>query len=257
MARLPTGRYRVQVELEETMGEMISTGKYRTVPKTVSHSFKRENLQAVDVSIGTNFRNNPGVAAALRDVGGPVIETTAEREAREPGVKGWFPAVMQGDDATVSKILSYIQQTYQTQHAADQIMDATGDTSLMGGIQNGHVEVVKLLIQYGADVNRVCNMPMMKPLNLSYLGMAIMLVDTAMSTTGGKQVKPAERESIVNMLLDSGADISVTSQKGTPLFLACNIACSQQIRLRLSRKILDLGADPNQTFKDPMGCDTA
>jgi ankyrin repeat protein len=81
--------------------------------------------------------------------------------------------------------------------------------------------------------------------------MAITLINM-----GKDKKERKDREAIVNLLLDAGADISSESCNGTPLALACNIESNHAMRLRLARRILDLGADPNQICSNEMGIQT-
>mmetsp|Transcript_8156 Transcript_8156/g.17050 ORF Transcript_8156/g.17050 Transcript_8156/m.17050 type:complete len:551 (+) Transcript_8156:215-1867(+) len=232
VARMPDGRYKIDVDFDETLGKESSDGKVRVIPETKTYSLKRENLEPHDVSVGSLSRTAEGVAA-LRGAG-MTVETTAQREAREPEMAGWFPAILQGDVTRTREILTYVRETYGLENAADQNLDATGESALLGAIQNGHLGIVRVLLEFGANPNRVCNAPMMRELHLSYFNMAIMMMDTHEAG-----------EDIVHALLDGGADVNSNGMKGTPLSLAATGAPNHESRMRLCRKLLDKGANLN------------
>lgn len=81
-------------------------------------------------------------------------------------------------------------------------------------------------------------MPSIRDSHLSYLNMAIMLVD-----------KCDHGEAIVNALLDAGGNVNSSSRKGNALALAVVSTTEHSIRMRLCRKLLDNGADPNQIIE--------
>jgi len=234
VARMPDGRYSIEVELAETANEEIGPGRFRHKPKTKTYSLKRENLERVSVGIGSIARTREG-AAQMRAMG-LSVETTAEGEARDPGVAGWFPAILQGDAKRTREILEHVRgsRVFADGRYADFCFDATGDTALTGAIQKGHLDVVKVLVEFGTDVNRISNMPMMREYHLSYFNMAVMLIE---------QVKNGEE--IFNFLVESGADVNSNSIKGTPLALATLIKSDHNLRMRVCRKLLEKGADPN------------
>ena len=127
-ARLPDGRYKIKVDFDETIGRETSPGQFRTLPESKTYSLRRENLEPYDVGFGSLSRTSEGVAALER--AGLTVEITAEREAREPEMAGWFPAILQGDVVRTREILTYVREKYGVENAADQNLDATGDTGM-------------------------------------------------------------------------------------------------------------------------------
>lgn len=240
-ALLPDGRYRVMIEFEETETRDTGQGFQIVSPETKSYLLKPENLEPVDVALGTLARSAEGLAA-LR-LAGVNVMSTAEGERREPGTAGFFPAVVQGDIVRMREVLEYIKETHGMP-AADSIIDATGNSALSSGIERCNLDVVKILIEYGAEVNKVCGIPSLRDLRLSYLCMSLMLV-------GGDSDVDGAGEAIVNILLDNGADVNVVSGKGSPLALACQITFDAAMRLRIVRRILDRCTDLNTLF--PVG----
>lgn len=232
------GRYKVKVEFEETVGREVRPGSTSSTPETRTYLLKRENLEMHSVGFGTLARSAEG-RAALGKAGLSRVETTAEHDAREPETAGWFPAILQGDTERTREILEYVRGRYATTDAAEFNLDANGDSALMGAIQSDHVDIVRILPEFGADPNKTCQVPMMRRFNLTYLSMAIMLAE-----------KGDNGEESVNALLDSGrADVNVSSpHKGTPLGIASRIETDHNLRMRLCRKLLELGADPNQVI---------
>ena len=109
----------------------------------------------------------------------------------------------------------------------------------MGAIQNGHFGIVKVLLEYGADPNYRCNVPIVRESKVTYFNMAVQLFD---------HIKNAEH--IVNALMDAGADINANSMgKGPPLAAAVKIKTNHSARMRICKKLLEKGADPNQIIE--------
>ena len=113
-------------------------------------------------------------------------------------------------------------------------MFSSHTTALLGAIQKGHLDIVRVLLEFGANPDRIFNAPIMREYHLSYLNMAIMLMD-----------KSDAGEDIVHALIDAGADVNSSGRKGTPLSLAAIGAPNHEVRMRISRKLLDKGANPN------------
>ena len=234
LARMPDGRYSIEVELAETANEEIGPGRFRHAPKTKIYSLKRENLERVNVGIGSLARTPEG-AAQMRAMG-MTVETTAEGEAREPGIAGWFPAILQGDAKRTREILEYVRgsRVFPDGRYADWCCDGHGETAITGAIQKGHLDVLKVLVEFGADVNRISTMPGMQELHLSCFNMAVLMIETI-----------PNGEEIVIFLAESGADVNTISIKGTPLSSAVSIESDHKMRMRVCRKLLEKGADPN------------
>lgn len=174
LAKLPDGRYKVTVEFDETKGKEIRPGVHSSTGKLKSYSLKRENLVMHDIGPGTIARDTIGREILRRH--GVNISSTAEREAADPETAGFFPAILQGDVVRAREILEVMRRRGDST-PANSILDATGDAALSGGINYGHAEIVKLLLEYGGNPNQVCNIPMMREAKMTYFHMAIMMFD--------------------------------------------------------------------------------
>jgi ankyrin repeat protein len=157
----------------------------------------------------------------------------------------WFPAILQGDDVRAREILE-VFKSRGCPDPANQLIDATGDAGLLGGINYGHLNIVKLLLEYGANPNQVCNVPTIRGLNMTYFNMAMFSYDIVAEKKGQEVA-----EGIVNTLLDGGADIhTMAIGRGTPLSAAVKIYSNHAARMRITRKLLEKGADPNQIIRN-------
>ena len=237
LAKQEDGRYKVTVEFDETKGKEIRPGVNKSTGKLKSYSLKRENLVMHDIGPGTIARDPVGKEILRRH--GLDVTSTAEREAADPETAGFFPAILQGDVVRAREILEVMKRRGDPTPAIS-ILDATGDAALSGGINYGHADIVKLLLEYGGNPNQVCNIPMMRDANMTYFHMAIMMFDM-IDEDGGSA------EEIVNALLEGGGDVHTMSPgRGTPLSSAVNIKTNHAARMRIAKKILNKGADPNQ-----------
>lgn len=128
---------------------------------------------------------------------------------------------------------------------ANQLLDATGDAALIGGINYGHLNIVKLLLEYGARPNQICNIPALRGQNITYFNLAIITYDMV-----AKSKSHEVAEDIITTLLDGGGDVHVMATgKGAPLASAAKIKSNHAARMRIMRKILEKGADPNQIIE--------
>ncbi len=130
---------------------------------------------------------------------------------------------------------------------ADSNLDATGDSALLGAIQKGHPGIVKALLEYGGDPNKCCNVPGFKEMKVSYFILAIFCFDMQ-----------SNAEQIIDVLIDGvgnskRGDVNAVSMKGTALTAAASIVSNHAARMRICRKLLANGADPNQVLRDPLG----
>lgn len=159
------------------------------------------------------------------------MSSTAEREAECPEIAGFFPAILQGDETRAREILQYLKDegSCMDDNVADQLLDATGDAPLVGAIQYGHIGIVRLLLEYGADPNRRCTMPVMRGSGMTYFNLALLLFDNIENA-----------EEIVYALIDGGGDVHAMSDKGTPLTSAVKIQSDHAARMRVCRKLLDV-----------------
>jgi hypothetical protein len=244
LACRPDGKYQVRIT-------NTKSGRHMNKMETKVYIMKRKNLNPTKVSPSSIHRMEGGKAALEK--ANIHMGTTAEHEANLPvELRGLFPAIMQGDHVKLRKILEYLKKTHSCVDAAEHYLDAAGNTAIFGAIEHHHVEILQVLIEYGADVNR-CNMiPFIMDLKLSPLIMALMVIETEriMGNRGREILK--RMETIVNLLLDAGADPSHHSGKGTPLIVASQITGQHEMRLRLIKRLLDAGADVNASYV-PLG----
>ena len=95
----------------------------------------------------------------------------------------WFPAILQGDDVRAREILEVIKSR-GCPDPANKMIDATGDAGLLGGISYGHLNIIKLLLEYGANPNQVCNVPTIRGVNMTYFNMAMFSYDSVAEKKG-------------------------------------------------------------------------
>jgi|AntRauTorckE5430_2_1112549.scaffolds.fasta_scaffold07049_2 ankyrin repeat protein len=239
IAQQPDGRFKVTIEFDETKGREERPGQYSFVGEHKTFCLKRENLVMSSVGPGTIARDPEG--RAILNKHGWDIMSTADRDVADPETAGFFPAIIQGDAVRAREILEVIKSRGEP-NPANRMSDATGDAALLGGIHHGHVNIIKLLLEYGADPNQFCTVPMMKDHKVTYFNMAVLIFDLMAS------IKDQESaEEIVNALIDGGGNVHTMSPgKGTPLSSAVSIKSNHSARMRIARKILEKGADPNQ-----------
>jgi len=109
------------------------------------------------------------------------------------------------------------------------------------------------LLNYGADPNAPWGIlnPMHRELDMSILQLAIsMLKQLDPSIHIGKEIE--DIESIIDLLLENGADVKKCSKsKGTALDILISLEITDfDATLRIMRKLIDNGADPN--FESPV-----
>ena len=124
----------------------------------------------------------------------------------------------------------------------DLAMPAGGEVALHDAAVNGHTDAVKLLIAAGADVNKAAN------------------VDAPTSMFGGRQLLAETPlhfaaefgdESMINALLDAGADISIESSKGErPIDYAIRAGRSDNI---LAQELWRYNISVNELIPGPVG----
>lgn len=231
LAKLPDGRYSVVLASEHDQPN-----------KDEYYKVKRKNLILVEAGEVSKAINGVTTATSAN------IRSVEDFEREYPGLEGWYPAILQGDTWRVKEILEYIQSSgfNAPLPPGDAMIDQSGDTALLGAIQRGHGAIVDLLISFGADVNRkwASLNPLGSSLAMRYLHVSI----SVLGVEGKKDTeKEKERQDIVIKLIESGADVSVPSNKGTPLELILDSALLKvpwQYRLKVVKLLLEKGASP-------------
>ena len=248
LACRPDGKYQVRVVIDDSYQHNGQPGTHMNQIKTKTYIMKRKNLDPTNVSVASINRMEGGKAALKKQ---NIIRggTTAEIEAELPvDLRGLFPAIQHGDHVKLRKILAYLKKTRSCNDVADHNLDAAGNTAIFGAIEHHHVGILKVLIEYGADVNRPNMMSFVQRLKLTPLIMALMVIDIE-HKMGNRGKELSERmETIVNLLIDAGANPSHPSGRGTPLVLASHIPGQHEMRLRLIKRLLDAGADINELY---------
>jgi serine/threonine-protein phosphatase 6 regulatory ankyrin repeat subunit B len=158
--------------------------------------------------------------------------------------KTYFSAADHGDVAKLTELLD----------AGANVEEETmrGWTALIMAIMKGHIEIVKLLLNRGADINhRSCSLPPLvhaiaKEANLEIMKL---LLDHGANPlfVSGKEQKNALHWAAsegalgaIEILLDRGMDIEAKSRRGcTPLILAADVGQARAAELLLKR-----GANP-------------
>lgn len=127
--------------------------------------------------------------------------------AKEDGKTGLCCAVERNNEALVRLVLDRLVGV-----DVNETIDIRGRVTLHWAAENGHVKLVKLLLQKGANF-------------------------TAQTISGSTPLhKAVAHEAIVRMLLEKGADITARSAEGlTPLNAAVCVGNEQVVRLLLEK----------------------
>ena len=131
-------------------------------------------------------------------------------------------ALKENDIAAMRKVIA---------DGADVNLRGKNDMTAIGrAVSSGNVEMVRMLIEYGADVNVTEPPVMITPLHWACRA------DSRLK----KHYTEDVRTSIVSMLIDHGADVNAADKDGnTPLHEACWLGYPETARL-----LLEHGADP-------------
>ncbi len=250
------GRYNVQVEMtERNETKETRPNCYNLNIDRKMFQLKRENLELIKGSIQSTLSSSEMRSCGMR--------TCAEIEEIDPGLKGLFPAVGNGDHVRLREIMEHIQKKYNMRDAANfkALRDKDGNGPLIGAIQGGHLKCVEILLEFGADTNTPTyqlNPALSLQLNdVSLLHMAIIHLLRSQCQSkeknSGKLFKDQER--IVELLLEHGADPNKNSKiQGTPINGFFHIEKHSKFhdsRLKVLKMLLDHGADPN--ILSPLG----
>ena len=123
--------------------------------ETTSLPFREANLVLVTGSMRTTVQRLGSAGTDQLDF---TYSTTAEMEARDPGVKGFFEFIKGGDVAGARRVLEHIARTNPVviadggRGAADVIIDGAMNTAVFGAIEFRHATLTELLVRdHGAD----------------------------------------------------------------------------------------------------------
>ena len=169
-------------------------------------------------------------------------EETQKTRGKEKSFKDLLRAVHEGKNG--------IEKARKLLEAGTDPNDKPGDedseTPLHAAAASGHIPMVKLLLQYGADVNRRRNYrtPLDAAIEAKKLSMIKFLLKAGANVNAKGYLTPlvravdGGRTDIVRTLLDSGADVNTVTSSGTAL---CEAASQKNVKL--IRMLLDAGAD--------------
>lgn len=153
------------------------------------------------------------------------------RETKNELVEELTTAVMQGN---LDQILRLIQAGVDI-----NAFDSDGNTALLPAVYHGKVEIVRILLQHGADPNKNEDDSSMTPLWAS-----ARYIEAAKASFAGKGFYPEEGEAIqieiMQLLLQAGADVNLTKDPCgvTPLMVAVDSQSSKAVRV-----LLEAGAE--------------
>lgn len=164
-----------------------------------------QNLNANDLN--SLLKANRRLASLLALHLTVLQDTLLKRIAKEDGKTGLCSAVEHRNEALVRLVLEKLANVN-----VNETIDIRGRTTLHWAAENGHVKLVELLLDKGAD-------------------------SAAQSIDGSTPLhKAIFDEPILRMLLESGADITARSAEGlTPLHTAVYAGNEQIVKLLLER----------------------
>jgi hypothetical protein len=131
---------------------------------------------------------------------------------------------------------------------ADEFHDASQSTPVVCAVYRGNKEALEILLGYGADVN--CDVGSLSPgwreMDFSPLLYALFQISTV---AGDSQAMKKEREEMVFLLIEAGADVTrISKEKGLALPMATSAFFPPkkwEFRMKLLSAVLTKGAKPS------------
>lgn len=151
-------------------------------------------------------------------------------------------------DGVVNAVRKWVKRGADVNAANDK-----GFCSLMLAVHGGHMTVVRLLAELGADMNKISSINNATPVFVACLRGNAEMVQLVIELGGEPNVRTNEDVTpiqaaaqegyadVVRTLVENGADINSPTDKGeTPLYIA-----AQLNRLEVIHTLVELGADVN------------
>ena len=231
----------------------------RSVPHILEKIFFSMDYQSFTSSMKVNKTWNHMLTSE------PYLTWTKTRmnEKKENDKKLWW-ASKYGNLSDVNRIISgrdgWVDLNYAS-FTGDKYYRELRSTPLFQAASNGHLDVVKALLNAGADPNRADEegkTPLLQCASTGWRGMVELLLDSGAdpnkaSVSGYTPIQRAARygkEGEVKLLLERGADPNSENNYGDiTLHMAADSGYSDVVEL-----LLNAGADPNK--QDYKGCTT-
>jgi ankyrin repeat protein len=199
--------------------------------------FKKANVNAK-----SKFGRTPLIIAASEDSGMPVVRMLVEKGADvnaadhgppstagtvgRPNITPLLAAASSSNPDMVRYLI--------TKGARVDVKDAVGQTALMNAAAFGSIEVIKLLLARGADVNAVSDVEAFPKVKTGTIQLGLFTALNLAAVFGTPET--------IKLLLDAGAKVNEPDVRGmTPLMraIACDHSSPETVRV-----LLEHGADP-------------
>src|SRR5260370_5496770 len=167
--------------------------------------------KGADVNAHSKQGRTPLVIAAAHDGNIEVIRLLIKKGAdlKAPGPGGASAALIAAADANDTAVVRLLLE----QAADAKAKTPTGSTALIAAAGHGNLEVVKLLLAHGADVNTQSSPASDRPVKNGAIAIGNLTPLLLAVTSGSPET--------VQLLLDKGADVNARDVRGmTPLMLA-------------------------------------
>lgn len=171
--------------------------------------------ESADIPIGRACTTGSHAAVRILLEHGAEIETIREAGGQEPPLHA---AVREGNYQCVQILL---------ENHADPNHEAQGVTALQLASENDRIDMVRLLVEHGADVNK--------------------RRDENTSTALHEATQLKSGMAIVQYLVDKDADINLRTPSSSPLFAAC---LGKNADAAIVRLLLEKGANVNESYSD-------